>query len=251
MKKLQIAKQVYSVREDAEKDFAGTMKKLKEMGYQGVELAGIYGHSAQYIKETLQEIGLIPISAHVPYNELVNDLENTIMQYETIGCKYIVVPYLVEEDRPQACNFEKVVENIRKIGEYCSKKNITLLYHNHDFEFVRMEDGRYALDYLYDAVPESLLKTELDVCWVKVAGESPIDYIEKYAGRCPIVHLKDFVGGKTDHMYELIGIDSEEKNDDVGFAFRPVGYGIQDIPSIIKASIASGADWLVVEQDMH
>jgi sugar phosphate isomerase/epimerase len=251
MIKLPIALQVYSVRDDAERDFAGTMKAIKQMGYDGVELAGTYGCTAEFIRDTLKEVGLVPISAHVPYDQLVGDMEHTVEQYITIGCRYIVVPYLVEKDRPEAGNFEAVVENIRAIGEYCKKKDLILLYHNHDFEFTRMEDGRYALDYLYDSVSKDLLQTELDVCWVKVAGEAPEEYIRKYADRCPIVHLKDFVGGKSEHMYELIGMEAEEKKAEEGFAFRALGQGVQNFPTIIEASVEAGAKWFVAEQDMH
>ena len=251
MRKLPIALQVYSIREEAEKDFAGTMSKVKEMGYDGVELAGTYGLSFGELKETLAEVGLIPISAHVPYAQLVEDLENTVFNYSNLGCKYIVVPYLVEEDRPEAGNFDKVVDNIRKIAEHCKTKGVTLLYHNHDFEFVRMEDGKYPLDYLYDSVSADLLKTEIDTCWVNVAGEDPVEYLKKYTGRSPIVHIKDFVGGKSENMYQLIGIDSEENKNEEKFAFKPVGYGVQDVPAIVEASIDVGAEWVVVEQDMH
>ncbi len=251
MSKLPIALQVYSVRDDAERDFVKTMQEIKQMGYDGVELAGLYGYTPEFIRDNLKEIGLVPISAHVPYDQLVTDMEATIQQYITIGCKYIVVPYLVEKDRPEAGNFEEVVTNIRTIGEYCKKKDLVLLYHNHDFEFARMSDGRYALDYLYDCVSKDLLQTELDVCWVKVAGETPEEYIRKYADRCPIVHLKDFVGGKSEHMYELIGIETEEKKKEQGFAFRALGQGIQNIPPILEAAIESGAEWFVAEQDMH
>lgn len=251
MRKLPIALQVFSIREEAEKDFKGTMEKVKEMGYDGVELAGTYGYTFEEIKEILSEVGLVPISAHVPYAQLVEDLENTVNDYATLGCKYIAVPYLVEEDRPEAGNFDKVVDNIRKIAEHCKAKGVTLLYHNHDFEFVRMEDGRYALDYLYDSIPPHLLETELDMCWVKVSGEEPVEYLKKYAGRSPVVHIKDFVGGKSDNMYQLIGIEGDEDKSEDKFAFRPVGYGVQDVTAIVEASIEVGAEWVVVEQDMH
>ena len=127
---------------------------------------------------------------------------------------------------------------------------LTLLYHNHDFEFVQIS-GQYALDFLYDAVPADLLKTELDVCWVKYAGEDPAAYIRKYAGRCPVIHLKDYVGRKGESApYALIGIDENEKKDTQSFEFRPVGYGCQDVQSVVEAGIESGAKWFVVEQDM-
>lgn len=251
MRKLPIALQVYSIREEAEKDFAGTMAKVKEMGYDGVELAGTYGHTFQEIKEILADVGLIPISAHVPYGQLMEDLDNTVSNYVLLGCKYIAVPYLVEEDRPEAGNFDKVVDNIRIIGEHCKKKGIRLLYHNHDFEFFKMEDGRYALDYLYDNVSQDLLGTELDLCWVKVSGEEPVQYLKKYAGRAPVVHIKDFVASKSDNMYQPIEVESEENDSEDKFAFKAVGYGVQDVPAIVEASIAAEAEWVVIEQDMH
>ena len=90
-KTLPIAVQVYSVREEAERDFAGTMKKLGEMGYDGVELAGLYGKSAEEIRDSIKAAGLTAISAHVSYDELAGDLEKTLQDYETIGCRYIVI----------------------------------------------------------------------------------------------------------------------------------------------------------------
>lgn len=251
MAKLPVAVQIYSIREDAERDLKGTMLQVKEMGYDGVELAGLYGHTAEEFRDCLKEAGLRPISAHVPYQELVLDMEGTVDKYVTIGCEYIAVPYLTEEFRPGTDKFPEVVENIRKIGEYCQKKNIVLLYHNHDFEFIKMEDGRYALDYLYETVSEDKLQTELDTCWVKVSGEDPAAYIRKYANRCPVVHLKDFVGEKSNNMYQLIGIDSEEEKAANAFEFRAVGYGKQDFPAVLEAALSSGAKWVVVEQDAH
>ncbi|MDD4796830.1 MAG: sugar phosphate isomerase/epimerase [Eubacteriales bacterium] len=253
MKGLPVAVQVYSVREEAEKDFAGTMRKIKDIGYDGVELAGLYGIQPAEIRNILREVGLEAVSAHVPYQDLIADMEGTIDQYVTIGCTYIAVPYLVEEMRPGTPAFPEVVENIKKIGAVCKEKGITLLYHNHDFEFVKMEDGSYALDYLYANVSPDLLQTEIDTCWVNVAGEDPAAYVLKYAGRAPVVHLKDFYKeGKPAKMYELIGLDDdalEEKKKQGVFEFRPVGDGMQDMPSILDASVKAGAKWVVVEQD--
>jgi sugar phosphate isomerase/epimerase len=187
----------------------------------------------------------------VPYNELVDDMEGTIDKYIAIGCSYIAIPYLSEEYRPGTANFNEVLANVEKLGKICKAKGITLLYHNHDFEFVKVEDGRYALDYLYESVSADLLQTELDTCWVKVAGLSPVAYIEKYSNRSPIVHLKDFVGEKSENMYKLIGIESGDQKECAKFEFRAVGSGIQDFPSILDSAAKAGAKWLVVEQDSH
>ena len=250
MKTLPVAVQVYSVRGDAEKDFAGTMKKIKEIGYDGVELAGLYDLEPAAVKAAIEEAGLIPISAHVPFQELVADMEGTIQKYVEIGVKYIAIPYLMEEDRPGTPKFEGNVKLFEEIGKACKAHGIQTLYHNHDFEFVKMDDGRYALDYIYDTIPADLLQTELDTCWVKVAGEDPAGYIKKYSGRSPVVHLKDFhKEGKPANMYELIGTEVKKEESHGIFEFRPVGYGDQDFGPILEASVEAGAQWVVVEQD--
>lgn len=244
---LPVAVQVYSVRNDAKDDLRGTLEKIKKIGYDGVEFAGLYGNAPEDIAKMCKEIGLVPVSAHVPYVDMVEN-PDILKDYATIGCKFVAVPYLKEEHRPGAGNFDEVINNIKKIGEKANEYGITLLYHNHDFEFIKL-DGKYALDILYEEVPASLLQTELDTCWVNVGGENPADYIRKYAGRCPVVHLKDFFGEKSEDMYELIGIEKKAPKRPGNFEFRPVGSGLQDFPSILKASEESGAEWVVVEQD--
>ncbi|NLC44341.1 MAG: sugar phosphate isomerase/epimerase [Clostridiales bacterium] len=248
-----VALQVYSVRDFAEKDLKGTLQKIKEMGYDGVEFAGLYGHTPAEVKSMVEEIGLIPISAHVPLDEMLSDPDKVIAGYAEIGCKFIAVPYLNEDRRPGTEGFAQTIKDIEFLGEATKKHDIQLLYHNHDFEFKKI-DGEYALDVLYQTVPSDLLKTEIDTCWVNVAGEEPANYVRKYSGRAPVVHLKDFVMGgreKPEQMYELIGIESEEvdEHEEETFGFRPVGYGVQNFPAILTASEEAGAEWLVVEQD--
>lgn len=249
--KLPVAVQLYSVRDDMEKDFYGTIRKMKEFGYDGVEFAGLFGQNPEEIKAFCEEIGIVPISAHVPYYDMLENPEAVLADYKTIGCKYVVVPYLTEECRPGTDGFAATVEGIRKIGEAAKTLGLQLLYHNHDFEFVKIGE-EYALDVLYSSVPEDILKTEIDTCWVNVAGVVPAEYIEKYSGRSPVVHLKDFKrsGEKLGKLYDLIGIDDEgEQEEEDSFSFMPVGYGVQDIPAILAACEEAGAEWVVVEQD--
>ncbi len=252
MGKLPVGLQVYSVRDYAEKDLLGTLKKIKEIGYDFVELAGLYGHSAEEVKAALDEAGIPALSAHVPLVELEADMEKTVADYVKIGCKFIAIPYLPDDLRPNTPGFDKVMSLIPQIGKVCNEHGVTLLYHNHDFEFVKVDNGQYALDYMYDTVSADLLQTELDCCWVKVAGEEPAEYIAKYANRCPVVHLKDFYKeGNPENLYELIGIDPGEKKKEEGrFEFRPVGFGMQVMPEILDAAVANGAEYVVVEQDV-
>lgn len=250
--KFPIALQLYSVREDMEKDFEGTLKKVKALGYEGVEFAGLFGRKPADIKKMLNDIGLVPVSAHVPFVDMAADPKNVLGGYAEIGCKYVAIPYLTPEYRPGSDRFNEVIESAKIIGNTANDLGMTLLYHNHDFEFQKI-NGEYALDILYNEVPANLLQTELDTCWVNVGGENPSAYIRKYSGRAPVVHLKDFVmpGKKPEKMYELIGIQDETAAEDAkAFELRPLGCGVQNFPEILKASEEAKVSWVVVEQDM-
>ena len=248
--KLPVALQLYTVRDEMEADFEGTLKRVKELGYDGVEFAGLYGKTAAQVKELCQKYSLVPISAHVPLDDMVADPVGVLSDYAEIGCKYVVVPYLTEERRPGTDGWAKTIEDIRLVCGKAKELGMTMLYHNHDFEFAKI-DGEYALDILYNTVPADLLQTELDTCWVNVGGEEPAAYVRKYSGRAPVVHLKDFVmKGKGGKLYELIGIDDESDTaEEDAFSFMPVGSGCQNLPDILQASVDAGAEWVVVEQD--
>ena len=248
---LPVALQLYSVRGDLEADFLGTLCKVSEMGYEGVEYAGLYGYEPAQIKHWCDSLGLVSLSAHVPLADMLADIDKVIADYKALGCEYIVVPYVTEERRPGGELFMQMVEEIRAIGQKAKDAGLVLLYHNHDFEFAKLENGQCGLDYLYENVPADLLQTELDQCWVKYAGYDPVEYLQKYSGRSPVVHLKDFFvqGEQEGDPYALIGLDEGEKKANTAFEFRPLGHGLQDVPSIIAASKAAGSKWLVVEQD--
>jgi len=229
--------QIYNVREELKKDFENTLKEIADMGYQYVELAMAqsFGKTSSQFKSALDNAGLKAISAHVDFRSMVANPDSVIGFHIDIGCEFIAVPYLIEEDRCTSPNYEKVKEEIAKLGEYVKKRGTTFLYHNHDFEFKEYR-GKYALDDLYESIPASILQSEIDVCWTKFAGLDPVNYILKYSGRAPIVHLKDF--------------DPMEVKKDAPFPFRALGEGVQNIPEIIKACEKAKTQWLVVEQDM-
>lgn len=251
MKKALIGYQIYSAREEAEKDLFGVLKHVKELGYDGVEFAGMYDYTAEEIKKALDEAGIIGISAHVPLAVIEQDMFKTISDYKTIGVKYIAVPYTDDLCRPGGEKFAETLQLMTKFGRLCKEAGIQLLYHNHDFEFVKIS-GIYGLDFIYQAIDACTLKTEIDTCWVKYAGEDPAAYVRKYAGRCPVVHLKDYVGVKGGkNPYALIGMEDDSASpDEIAFEFRPVGHGCQDVPAIVEAGLESGAEWFIVEQDL-
>ncbi len=254
---LSVGLQLYTIRNEMEKDFKGTLEKVKELGYEGVEFAGLFGKKGTEVRKMLDELSLKAVSAHVPLDELLEDPDKTLQTYKDIGLEYIAIPYLPEEARPQAGNFDTTLKNISFICEKAKEYGMTMLYHNHNFEF-DIIDGEYYLDTIYKFISKDLLQTQIDTCWVNVAGVNPSEYLMKYQDRAPIVHLKDFVmkgRGKKENLYELIGSDSSvgkdenEDKDEEDFAFRPVGYGVQDFKSILDTCKKVNTKWVIVEQD--
>lgn len=249
MKTLPVGIQLYTVRNEMEKGVPACLAAVKAAGYDYVETAGLFGLTGEQFRAELDKAGLKAVCAHVPFSDMEKDPEGIVNTYKTIGCSYIAVPYLGAGQRPGDEGFDEVLKSINEFGAYCHKNGITLLYHNHDFEFVKLENGEYGLDYMYSNTPAENLQTELDTCWVNIGGEVPAEYIRKYAGRCPVVHLKDFVGSKSENMYALIGTDAAKMEDSNKFEFRPVGSGKQDFPAILEAAVESGAEYVIVEQD--
>ncbi len=245
---LPVALQLYTVRGDMQNDMLGTLRAVKEMGYDAVEFAGLFGHSAAEVRAMLDEVGLTAISAHVPFVEMMADPDATFAAYKEIGCEYVAIPYMSLNDLTGAPDFPANLKTIECLGTIAAKHGLTMLYHNHDFEFTVI-DGKYLLDIMYETVSADALKTELDMCWVNVGGENPAAYLRKYTGRAPVVHLKDFAGEKSDDMYELIGLEKKAPVRPANFEFRPVGYGLQEMPGILAAVLDAGAKWVVVEQD--
>ena len=256
-KKLPVGIQVYGLRdllENTPENFKEVMTKVKELGYDGVELAGLYGLEPELVKKTLDEVGLIPISAHVAFAEMMDDIDKVIKDYSTIGVKYLVMPYMAEEYRPvNPEGFKEFLPLLNEVGEKIHKAGMTFLYHNHDFEFVKLENGKWGYDEMFDSIPAENLQSELDTCWCDVAtGEAP-EFVKKYTNRIPVVHLKDYIKkGEVKNMYKLIGIEEEESEGDTGyFGFRPVGFGQMIWEPVLAAAMDANAQWVIVEQDEH
>ena len=233
MEGIPVAAQVYSVRREAEEDFAGTMEQLARMGYAGVELVSLYGKEPGEIRDCLDQLGLRAISAHVPLGEFERDLEGTVRTYEALGCGFLALPWMDEGRRSDPRRFQATLDYFPVMGSRCRAAGIKVCYHNHSYEFARTETGDYWLDMLYQAVDPSDLAAELDLCWVKVSGVDPVAYLKKYSGRCPIIHVKDFI--------------QEEE----GVAQVALGEGELELAAILAQAQASQVQWLVVEQDEH
>ncbi len=237
MERLPIAAQVYSVREEAEADFDGAMEKLAQMGYKGVELAGLYGMEPEKVRDCLEKHGLEAVSAHVPYEEFERDLEGTVEAYGKIGCKFLAIPWLGADRWYGGDRYQETLALICEAARKCAAAGMGLLYHNHAFEFAKTEEGGYQLDAFYQEKELSDVSAELDLCWVKVGGADPVEYLRKYSGRCPLVHVKDFVRQEIDGKNEVVLV--------------AVGDGMLGVKDVVVQAAAGGARWLVVEQDDH
>ena len=231
MKKASIAYQIFSARDEAQQDLYAVLKALKEMGYDGVEFAGFYGHSAQEVRAMLDEIGLKGFSNHLSIAQIEADMEGEIAFHKTIGCEYIAIPFLDDNMRPGGPGFAHAIQVIYKFGRLCKEAGIQLLYHNHDFEFMKLDNGQTALDYFYEKTDPKSVYAEIDVHWVTRGGSNPALWIRKVAGRMPVVHFKDFA-----YLED-------------GPHFCEVGEGNLDWPSILEACRETNVRWYSVEQD--
>lgn len=254
MRKFKIGLQLYSIREEMEKDMDAALKQVKEIGYDYVEFAGYFGHSAEEVKAMLDKYGLECVSVHQGPQLFEEEGQKAVDYLKTIGAKYCAIPHYPQEKLAGSPEWEKTVELFTKVGKLLKENGIQQLYHNHDFEFNKFED-KFLLDWNYETIPAEYLQPQIDTCWVHYAGYNPAEYLMKYAGRIKVVHLKDFVCEKLGGgpVYALIGNDGSEETkpskEESGFDFRPVGYGIQDFPAIIEAAEKAGAEILIVEQD--
>lgn len=254
MKKFKVGIQLYSLRDEMEKDMDATLKAVKEMGYDCVEFAGYFGKTADEVASLLKKYDLEAVSVHQSYDVFLDKPEENVRYLKTIGAKYCAVPWMGIEKHKGNEQFEQAMKEIAQVAALLKENGIQMLYHNHDFEFAKYED-KYLLDWLYETIPADLLQPEIDTCWVHYAGVNPCEYLEKYSGRIEVVHLKDFVCNKLGGgpVYALIDDEGKEKKADskeeAGFEFRPVGYGIQDFKAILEASEKAGAEYVIVEQD--
>jgi sugar phosphate isomerase/epimerase len=232
MSRLGIGIQMYTLRDDMAKDMEGTLRKVAELGYEGVEFAGYFGWEAAKLKSLLDEIGLKTIGSHLSLQSLRDNLQGEIDTLKTLGASYIICPYIADVDRDSAEKWKSLFAFFQEVGEEAKKQGLQFLYHNHAFEFELEVDGQFVFDALYAATSPEAVGVEMDVCWVKFAGQDPLAYINKYAGRLPLVHFKDFT-----------------KDADGKLVTLELGLGDVPLKDVITAATAAGAQWLIVEQD--
>ena len=252
MKKFNVGIQLYGVRNTMKEDFYGTLKAVRDMGYEYVEFAGYFDKSAEEIKAALDELGLKCISVHQGLDFYNEDPDAAAEFLKTFGVKYSVIPWYTKEELAGSEKWADTVKRFKSVAEVLARHGMTLGYHNHDFEFEKHE-GKYLHDYIMEEVPE--IAPEFDTCWVHYAGIRPEEKLREFAGKVEIVHLKDFVckalgAGPVYALIDDKGVEGKKPTrEENGFEFRPLGDGIQDFAAILKACEECGTETVIVEQD--
>ncbi|MBW4084939.1 sugar phosphate isomerase/epimerase [Paenibacillus sp. S150] len=229
----QIGIQMYTLRDQAEKDFLGTLRKVAEIGYKSVEFAGYFGVSAAELRRTLAELGLAAPSAHVglDFSNLDNmqsALSKEIDYAQELGLQYIITPSAPVPQIPTLDDVISLIPFFEKASELVRAAGMKYGYHNHDFEF-RQVNGQAVIDIWLERIPAEHMVAEFDLGWVHVGGAIPAEYVSRYAGRVPLVHIKDF------------GAGHEEAD---------LGKGQVDFASVFAAAGEAGIQHYIVEQEV-
>jgi sugar phosphate isomerase/epimerase len=230
-----IGLELYTVRDLLKKDFEGIIAKVAKIGYKEVELAGYLNDlpnvnpPVKRAKELLDSNGLSAPSSHISYNMLsVEKWPKVIEASETLGHKYIVNPSIDRALVKTSDGWKKAAEKFNWAGKESARSNIQFGYHNHVEEFKPLPDGKLPYDVLLSECDAKLVKMEMDLGWAHEAHADPLKYFEKYPGRFPLVHVKDF---------------------DQNGKMTEVGSGVIDWKAIFAKSELAGIKHYFVEQD--
>lgn len=234
--------QLYTVRGEMKKDFEGTIAKVAEAGYKEVEFAGYFDRTPQQVRAVLDQNGLSAPACHIPYNVLGDKWPGVLEAANAVGHKYIVCPWIDDAIRAKPEGWKQAADTFNRAAEASKKAGIQFAYHNHNFEFIKI-DGRYAYDILLESTDAKLVQMEMDLCWMTIAGQDPIKYFAKYPGRFPLVHVKDVSKIPTSADGSPVAIDN------VTVGMVPVGSGVIDFKRIFAKSSLGGIQHYFVEDD--
>lgn len=218
--------QLYTLREEAEKDFFKTLEDVAALGFQGVEFAGYYGFSAEEIRKKLDSLKLTVIACHTSYEEITANTAEVIQFNLTLGNKFVVCPYSVMRNASEA---KSVAEGLLKVADEYEKAGLTLCYHNHDFEFKTVDGIIPMNEFIKETAGK--IQLEVDTFWVENAGLKAADFLRKHRDIISLIHLKDGIKGHGEA--ELTAI----------------GHGEIEIGSVLNAAEEIGLTSVIVEND--
>jgi sugar phosphate isomerase/epimerase len=263
-----IGLQLYTLRDEIAKDVKGTIAKVADIGFDYVETffgynkAGdktdYWGLDAKAFRGLLDEHHLKTHSGHYLLNDFLtrgngND-EALKVQAElaaTLGQTRVVapVPPFMAIDKMTKADYQFIAAQLNKGGELCKKMNIKLGYHNHFWEFRKLEDGISGYETMLKETDPSLVDFEMDLFWVVKSGEDPVQWINRYPGRFTMWHVKDI---DRSHPEKIVGGDLDKQpvmNVVKDVKFANVGTGVVDFKSIFAHAHTAGLKYYFVEQD--
>jgi sugar phosphate isomerase/epimerase len=234
-----IGMQLYTVRELMKTDFEGTLAKVAAIGYNEVEFAGYFDHAPKEVRAILDKNNLTSPSEHVSYEVVQTKWAETLDAAHVVGHKFIVCPSIDDSQRKVTAGWKKAAEVFNRAGEASQKAGIQFAYHNHNWEFEPLADsgGKFAYDILLAETDPKLVKMEMDLCWITIAGQDPLTYFDRYPGRFPLVHVKDWTKGPDGKMGEKDG------------KMADVGSGAIDWKRLFAQSQKAGIKHYFVEHD--
>ena len=222
--------QLYTLRRELAADYEGTLNRVAELGFREVELFSLGTHSAKEVRRMLDDAGLVAPSGHTLLQPIQDDLERLVEDAKTLGHRYLVLAFLLPNQRRSLDDYRRLVDVLKQAATVCAQADLGLTYHNHDFEFVPLE-GTVPYDLLLEGTSSEELTLELDLYWTTKAGRDPLEILGTEPSRFPMVHVKDMD-------------DSEARG------FTEVGTGVIDFAGILQDPRASGIQHLYVEQDV-
>jgi sugar phosphate isomerase/epimerase len=233
IKKKQVAVQMYTVRDylKTPKDILASLKKIKKIGYAGVELAGLGPIDTTELKKMLDDTGLVVCSSHEGGEGLFGDVNEVIDRLSALGATSAAYPFPAGVDFTKIAGVRALATKLNKAGAALKEAGITLAYHNHNIEFVKIK-GRTILSYIYELTDPENLQGEIDTYWVQAGGGDSVAWIKSLKKRSPLLHMKDY------------GVTIEKKP-----VFEEIGSGNLDWITIVKAAKSAGCKWYIVEQD--
>ncbi|SFR64624.1 sugar phosphate isomerase/epimerase family protein [Halogeometricum limi] len=202
------------------------VERVGETDFEGVELAGLGEVEPDTVADATNAAGLEIAGAHVPLEALEEEFETTVEAYRRLGCEDVVVPWMDPEHFESVESVEAAAARLDAVADDLSEHDISLHYHNHDQEFVELNDGPALTTLLAETENVGL---ELDLGWAGAAGYDPLSYLHDHADRVRLVHLKDY---------------DAESGDVV-----EVGDGDLDIEAAVDAVRDHGFDWLIYEAE--
>ncbi|MNI23472.1 Inosose dehydratase [compost metagenome] len=227
--KNKLAVQLYTLRDACKEDFPGVLRALSVMGWAGVQFAGFHDYDLDELKAVMQETGLKAAGMHVGMDDLFNHTEKVCSHARLFETVDIILPSIPQQLQNED-GYIKIKQQLNQLAAQLKDEGFRISYHNHAFEFNTQINGQSALAYLLNPAQDNDILAEIDVYWVKKGGYDPLTFIQTYAGRMPIIHLKDMT------------------NDDKQ-SYAEIGTGSIDFVPILQWGEASGVEWYVVEQD--